>query len=45
MTEVIPEAEIAARLMRSSHANFFYDQVFIKEPGLAAGVATMRAGE
>ncbi len=30
-----PAAAIAARLMGSQHADFFYDQVFVKEPGTA----------
>lgn len=30
-----PAAAIAAGLMRSAHADFFYDQLFVKEPGTA----------
>lgn len=30
-----PAAEIAGRIMRSSKANFFYDQLLVKEPGTA----------
>lgn len=30
-----PAPEIASRLMRSAGANFFYDQLFVKEPGTA----------
>ena len=30
-----PAAAIAARLMRASRADFFYDQLFVKEPGTA----------
>jgi ectoine hydroxylase-related dioxygenase (phytanoyl-CoA dioxygenase family) len=31
-----PSAEIAARLMRLDEVRFFYDQIFIKEPGTLA---------
>lgn len=31
-----PAAEIAARIMRSSQVNFFYDQMFVKEGGTTA---------
>ena len=31
-----PAGEIAAALMRSEHADFFYDQLFVKEPGIAS---------
>jgi ectoine hydroxylase-related dioxygenase (phytanoyl-CoA dioxygenase family) len=31
-----PSAEIAARLMRQDQVRFFYDQLFIKEPGTLA---------
>ena len=30
-----PAAEIAARIMRSTKVNFFYDQLLVKEPGTA----------
>ena len=34
-----PAAEIAARLMRLDQVRFFYDQLFIKEPGTLAPTA------